>query len=292
MPVPLAWRNLAHNKPRTAVALAGVAFALVLIFMQLGFLNATRISATQLAETLDFDIVMLSNQYLDMNRPRGFPRDRLERARAVPGVAGVASLGVGYGVWRSPDPGPDGRHRLRVIQVIGIDPDEPALFRDERRLTGLREAQPRLRDSQAVLFDRSSRPEFGTVGEGTRADLGPAAVRVAGVVRIGTGFGADGLVLAGPELFRRLAGFDPRERVGVGLVRLEPGADAAAALAALRAAGGGDVRALGRTDFLRQEQLHWVLGTNVGTIFALGVAVAFLVGTVFVYQVMSGDIAN
>ena len=37
MRTPLAWLNLVHHKPRTLVAVAGVAFAVLLSFMQLGF---------------------------------------------------------------------------------------------------------------------------------------------------------------------------------------------------------------------------------------------------------------
>ena len=40
MRTPLAWLNLLHNRARTAVALAGVSFSVLLIFMQLGFLGA------------------------------------------------------------------------------------------------------------------------------------------------------------------------------------------------------------------------------------------------------------
>ena len=38
--VPLAWANLTHNPVRFAVSLAGVAFAVVLMFVQFGFRNA------------------------------------------------------------------------------------------------------------------------------------------------------------------------------------------------------------------------------------------------------------
>src|SRR5207237_1336513 len=37
---------------------------------------------------------------------------------------------------------------------------------------------------------------------------------------------------------------------------------------------------------------HWERNTSVGTIFGLGVGVALVVGTVFVYQVISSDITN
>jgi hypothetical protein len=38
---PLAWKNLTHDPRRLVIAVSGVAFAVILIFMELGFLNAT-----------------------------------------------------------------------------------------------------------------------------------------------------------------------------------------------------------------------------------------------------------
>ena len=43
---PLAWHNLWHQPVRSGVAVIGVTFAAVLMFMQLGFLEAVKASAT------------------------------------------------------------------------------------------------------------------------------------------------------------------------------------------------------------------------------------------------------
>ena len=43
---PLAWLNLVHERVRTLVAMAGVAFAIILILMQLGFYNSVRLTAS------------------------------------------------------------------------------------------------------------------------------------------------------------------------------------------------------------------------------------------------------
>ena len=42
MKTPLAWKNLAHNRIRTAIGVAGVGFAVILIFMKMGFHGAIR----------------------------------------------------------------------------------------------------------------------------------------------------------------------------------------------------------------------------------------------------------
>src|SRR5579871_3928473 len=80
---PLAWLNLRHQKMRSLVALAGVAFALVLIFTQLGFLGAVRATATLLYDKLDFDLVLVSREYVDINHMSTFSLRRLSQAQEL-----------------------------------------------------------------------------------------------------------------------------------------------------------------------------------------------------------------
>ena len=54
----LALRNLLHQRIRTLISLAGVAFAVLLIFSQLGFLGAVDRTATLLFDRLDFDLLL------------------------------------------------------------------------------------------------------------------------------------------------------------------------------------------------------------------------------------------
>ena len=56
MRTPLAWHNLVHNKVRTAVAAAGVTFAVVLVFMQLGFLGSVETTVTRFFDALNTNI--------------------------------------------------------------------------------------------------------------------------------------------------------------------------------------------------------------------------------------------
>ena len=53
----LGWLQLSHDKSRMAVAVAGIAFADVLMFMQLGFQNALYTSNTRLHQALQTDLV-------------------------------------------------------------------------------------------------------------------------------------------------------------------------------------------------------------------------------------------
>src|SRR5690242_8131513 len=53
-PLRLAWANLVHKRTRTLLAAAGVAFAVVLVFMELGMLGGVGRTATMLYDNLQF----------------------------------------------------------------------------------------------------------------------------------------------------------------------------------------------------------------------------------------------
>ena len=107
--ISIARRNLLHDRGRTAVALAGLGFSLVVIFLQLGFLQAMLSTATTVLDKLDHDIMIVSKNYHYVADAGRFPLARLVRAAAVPGVARVVPLYVRSGVWRSQAPPVAGR---------------------------------------------------------------------------------------------------------------------------------------------------------------------------------------
>src|SRR5262245_23202139 len=105
MKTPLALYNLWHQPVRSTVAIVGVTFAAVLMFMQLGFLEAVKASATVIYDVLDFDICIQSRDYDYFSDPRSFSRPRLALARSVPGVTAAVPLWVGMFAWRNPRSG-------------------------------------------------------------------------------------------------------------------------------------------------------------------------------------------
>ena len=96
MKTPLAWLNLRHDIARTFVAVAGVGFAALLIFIQLGFLGACIRSATLIFDRLDFDLAIGSPEYVDLMRGGTIPRARLTQVWELPGVRSVRPLSL-YG---------------------------------------------------------------------------------------------------------------------------------------------------------------------------------------------------
>ena len=128
---------------------------------------------------------------------------------------------------------------------------------------------------------------------GIRPEIGLRRYKAVGLFTMGTGFAADGAIIVGDQTFARIAGHDKLHRPNLGLVQLAPGADADAVARSLAALLPSiDVKVMTRAAFRASERWYWIVGKSIGVIFLIGVSVAFLVGVVVVYQVLSSDIAD
>ncbi len=279
----LSWHNLIHDKPRTAVALAGVVFALLLIFLELGFLGSVVTTATVIYDHLDFDVLLTSPEYIDIRKTGTLPRYRLNQAAALPQVTGAEPLYIGLNVWKHPFT----RRGRGILVLAARRPHEVFVLRE-----GGTPDYRQLHRADAVLIDRRSRPDFGPQEAGIRTEVGGQRVEIAGQFTLGTGFCADGAILTSDEGFARLFPGHTVDRVSLGLVKLDPGADADAVADKLRRALPADVRVYTRSEIASHETRFWLTTTSVGVIFGFGTIVAVLVGVGIVYQVLSADITK
>src|SRR6185312_3570901 len=169
MKTPLVLLNLLHQPVRTIVAILGVAFAILLVFMQLGFYGSAETASIALYRALDYDLVITSGNYLNINRARTFPRLRIYQALEHRDVANVAPLYVNWQTWRIQDE----TKQRRSILVVAFDLDNPVWLRDR-----VFHSQPaadclrRLRAPFTVLMDTSTRDYFGPRSPGVETELG------------------------------------------------------------------------------------------------------------------------
>jgi len=275
----LTWRNLADNPVRTLVAIAGVCFAVALLFMQLGFRAAVENTANLVLAALDFDIVLTSPNYVMLTQAQTFPRRRLYQASANPDVKKVMPLYVSRQNWRHPE-----KRYFRSVVVIGINPSDEVVRNPEL------EAQRKLLAvDDTVLIDRLTRPDVGPQNTGLVTQVGPLNLKVAGTFAIGPGF-ETGLIVVSDKTFSRLYGGWPLDRVNLGLVKVRPGARPDDVANDLRQHLPVDIRVWARSEIEKQEEQYWVVNTSTGIIFNTGVIVAILFGVVITYQVLSLEV--
>lgn len=287
--IPLAWLQLTREKLRMLVALAGVGFAVVLIFMQLGFREALFDSSVRYHKAFRFDLALISPKTQFIVQPAVFSRRRLYQALSLPDVAAVKAVYLSQALWRDPTQ----PERSRNIFVVGFDPSEQ-IFADD----GIIEAPELLQRPDVALFDALSRPEFGPIASlvrergGLEAEVNNRRIDVVGLFQIGTSFGIDGSLITSDLNFLRL--FPEREPglINLGLLELNAGADPIAVREALAASLPDDVDVLTRAQYIERELDYWDKTTPIGYVFAFGVVVGLCVGGIIVYQILFADVSD
>jgi putative ABC transport system permease protein len=286
--LPIGWLQLGHNRARLAAALAGVAFANLLVFMQLGFLGALIGSIALPYERLNADILISGSDMNTLADGSPVPRQRLYEALSVPGVAAATPLHFGKVDWKQPD------GSIRSLDTFGVDP--------EARAFRLPEVTARLADLAAgdvALMDRRTRNVPAAVfaaidaGRPLAFEVKNRTLTVPATFSIGGGFGADGYMIVSDQTFFRLF---PQRQAGAPnhiLVTLEAGADRAATLARLRdVLPAYDTLVRPVADAVARDQAFQTTQRPVGMVFGFGIVIGVLVGIIIVYQVLSTDVAD
>jgi len=286
--IPVAWLQLSREKLRLLVALSGVSFAVILVFMQLGFRSSVYESATRYHRGLDYDLVMLSPKTPFFGFPESFTKRRLYQALADDAVESIAPIYVSQAYWKNP-----WQHNARNILVLGIDPTRRVFSRpDVRRQLGV------LPLEDVVLFDALSRPEFGPVAAAfaetgrVSTEVNERRVTVVGLFELGTSFGIDGSLITSDVNFRRIFPGRAVGHIELGLLQLRPGSDAAAVGARLAAALESDVLILTRAEWIEREARYWASTTPIGFVFGFGAIMGLVVGGVIVYQILFADVSQ
>ncbi|MGK7913027.1 MAG: ABC transporter permease DevC [Synechococcus sp.] len=288
---PLAWNNLTFERRRFVVALAGVAFAVLLMFIFNGFKNALYDSQVQLHKALNGEIVIVNRIKTNMFVPEQFARNRLYQAQAYEGVEAAYPLYLEVSApWKNPETG-----RTTRLRAIAFNPNDPVLL-----LSDIEEELEALRLPETVLMDIRSRPEVGPVRSDVVTELADRRVRSVGTFDLGTDFAAgNGNVLMSDNNFLRyFANQGPEvddrtlNTVDVGVVKVVPGTDVEALTAQLQQGLPNDVSVMTMAAFADREIRYWQDNTNIGFIFGLLTMMGFVVGIILVYQILYTDVAN
>lgn len=285
---PLAWFQVTRERTRLLVALAGIAFADILMFVQLGFKDALYDASVKPHYTIDTDLVLINPQFETVFSVKTFSRDRLFQVAGFDGVESISSLYIGMGQWRNPE-----TKMQRSILIFGTDPGKPAF-----NIPEINQQLNELKMLNRILFDRAGRSEFGPITTlfekqaPLPVQVNDYEIKVAGFFSLGASFAADGNIITSDSTFMRLFPSQQADRIHVGLIHLKPGADIKQVQANLKASLPSDVLVLTLKEFAAREKAYWENGTAIGFIFGLGAIVGFIVGTVIVYQILYSDVSD
>ena len=276
MKVPLARRILARDKGRSALAIAGVFMAVVLVFVELGFFVAVPQGGMLFYDHMRFQLLMCSKDYEYQGQPHDFPLARLDAAGHLSEVAAATPVYFATAKWRNDKSG------KRIDTFLIAAPPGAGTF-DTPDIARQRAALER---PDTMLVDSATRPMFGPLDPGRRVELDGHPTTIAGTYKLGTGFLGLGVALISDQNLTRLFPYRPLDHVNLGLIRLKTGADPDKVAAELRKELPADTRIFTRAELTRHEIAYWTRRTSVGLIFGSGLVVAVAVGVMVLYQIL------
>ena len=290
--LPLAWLQLKRQPVRYLVAVTGIGFAALLMFMQLGFQSGLLRSATTFYQALETDLILINPATVNSGSYQQFPQSLLYRALGIEGVSKTIPLYV-----TNINAQQLGGVKPTSLRVIGFDPNEKVL--DVPAINSQRDL---LKTPNFVLFDELGLSiKTGPVAKKVSKD-GPLELilsnysrsfRVMGLFKLGSTFVADSNLIASQATALDLA--FPQVSVGeisLGLIRLDPSADIKRVQTYLKSLYGDQLQVLTKKELITQERDYWNNVSSFGVIFGFGTIMGLLVGGVVVYQVLYTDVSD
>jgi putative ABC transport system permease protein len=286
--LPIGWLQLTHSRTRLVAALAGVAFANVLVFVQLGMMGALNGTIGLTYAPVRSDILISSADANTLTDGSPLSRRVLYQVLSDPEVAAAAPLSLGQVDWTRDD------GSTASLNVYAL-PVEAGRFAGPM----IADALPDLAFRDSALIDRQTRGAdpvaLSQVSSDTplRFETNGKTIQAIGTFTLGGGFSADGAMVVSDQTFLRLF---PSRTAGTPshvLVDVAPGADVevvVARLAALLAPEPVQVRSMESAQ--ASDLSYQTTQRPTGVIFGFGVAMGVLVGLVIVYQVLSTDVAD
>lgn len=285
---PLGWLQLSHQKGRLLVAISGIAFADLLMFMQLGFQSALYDSNTRLNRSLNTDIVLISPNAQNIQNMSTFSRRRIYQAKDITGVSSAEAMYVNVIDWKNPQ-----TRKEKPIQLIGVNPQKSAF-----NLPGVEQQLDLTKLPDTFLFDRDTRGEYEKAiaqveqNKVVTTEIEGHTIKIGGLFKLGSSFGADGSLITSDDNFLRLFPRRKASSINIGLIQVESGYDPVEVAKYLKYhfREFDDVKVLTHEEFVQFENDYWASESPIGFIFGLGTAMGFLVGVILVYQVLSTDV--
>jgi putative ABC transport system permease protein len=267
--------------------MGGIAFANVLIFMQLGFVNLFAGGAILLPKHIQGDLFVTNADAKFINPFSTFDRTRLYQAAAFDGIIFAEPLYLKYGTWA---------YNKETVsydtRVFAYNP-QIQIF----DLPEVNQQQSKLREPFTVLFDRLSRSELGPIPAEmekqptTSAMINNRRMVVNGLFSLGCSFFlSEGNIIVSDRTFADMFGSNALEQVSLGVLRVKPGTDLVALKLGIEKAVPG-VKVLNH-EGLKARELAFQATNPSSTIFNFGAMMGFIVGVAIVYQVLYSDVSD
>ena len=273
--VDLAIKILLDDKGRFLTTVTGVAFAVALVYVQVGLFIGLLASASITIDRMDADLWVVAHNTPNVDFGNPFPESYLQRVRSVAGVERADNLLV----WFATVSLPGGAKESAVIYGL----------RDFSRWNlpwKVLEGDPEdLRRGRFVMLDDSATRRFGPFAVGEHREFSGHRLKVIGRTAEARSFTTSPIAFLDYRVAQSLTPGELDHRTTYVVVKLEPRADARAVADEIhKRLPYHDVHT--RAEWSRLSRDYWVESTGLGLTMFLTVSLGCLVGVIVVAQTL------
>lgn len=275
MAVDLARKNLLYDKLRFLITVSGVAFAVTLVFVQVGLFMGLLDNASVTIEHLSADLWVTPRNTPNVDFAQTFSETSVQRVRSVPGVERADNLIVWFMSMSLPTGAKEG---ILVYALEDFQRWNLPWNVVEGNLTDLRRGD-------YFFLDQSAEKRFGPFGPGDYREILNQRLKIIGKTRDALSFSTTPVAFMD---IRRAQQLSPSELAGnttYVLVKLAPGSDLETVRAEIkRRLPYNDVYT--RAEWAARSRRYWVESTGLGLNLMMTVFLGCLVGIVVVAQTL------
>jgi putative ABC transport system permease protein len=273
--VDLATKSLLHDKLRFVITVSGVAFAVTLVFVQVGLFLGLLDNASVTIDHISADLWVTSRNTPNVDFAHTFPETYVQRVRSVPGVARADNLIVWFMTVNLPSGAQEGTlaYALEDFHAWNIPWNvESGDLADLKR-------------GQYFFLDGSAVRRYGAFETGQYREILGQRLKIIGRTKDALSFTTTPISFMDFDRAQKLSSQQLTNRTTYVLVKLAPGADAAAVKAEIaRRLPYNDVYT--RKEWATRSRNYWVTSTGIGLNMYITVFLGCLVGIVVVAQTL------
>lgn len=275
MSVDLATKSLLHDKLRFLITVSGVAFAVTLVFVQVGLFLGLMDNASLTIDQIDADLWVTSHNTANVDFAHTFPETYIKRVRSIEGVARADNLIVWFMNASLPSGAVEG------TEVYALENFERWNF-PQNVIEG---DVADLRRGPYMMLDDSAKKRWGAFAVGEYREVLGRRLKIIGRTVDAKSFTTTPLTFMDYRLAQSLAESDLRGNTTYVLVKLAPGTDVEAVRAEIqRRLPFNDV--FTRAEWATRSRTYWIDSTGLGLNMYITVFLGCLVGIVVVAQTL------
>ncbi|HEX8253403.1 MAG TPA: ABC transporter permease [Thermoanaerobaculia bacterium] len=275
MAVDLATKSLLHDKLRFFITVSGVAFAVTLVFVQVGLFLGLMSNASLTIDQIDADLWVTSHNTPNVDFAHTFPDTYIKRVRSTPGVAHADNLIVWFMNVNLPTGAVEG------TEVYALENFERWNFPQnvvEGNLTDLRRGP-------YMVLDDSAKKRWGDFAVNDYREVLGRRLKIIGRTVDAKSFTTTPLTFMDYRLAQSLNEDTMRGKTTYILVKLAPGANAEVVRKELqRRLPYNDV--FTTDEWAKRSRSYWIESTGLGLNMYITVFLGCLVGIVVVAQTL------